>query len=183
MSSLDIALALLLAQGLLGAFDVFYNHEWDAKLPRQPSARQELAIHCVRGVLYGVLFVGVAWFEWHGTWTLALAALVTVEVWLTLWDFVVEDRSRRLSAVERVTHTILAMNGGAYIGFLAHHAVAEWWSQPSALVLGAPDWRTWILTCYAVGVTASGIRDGLASHALAGKDSTPVRNSIGASAV
>lgn len=163
---LHIALVLLVIQGAIGAFDVLYNHEWDARLPSQPSAAQELQIHSIRGVLYSVLFAGVGWFNWHGIWAVAFTLLILVEILLTLWDFVVEDRTRRLSSLERVIHTILAMNGGAYVALLFYVLYEDWLALPSALFFVDRGVVSWILSAYAVGVLLSGLRDGFASMRL-----------------
>ena len=66
-------------------------------------------------------------------WALALLLVFAVEIVLTLWDFVVEDRTRLLPATERVTHTVLAMNGGAFITLLAL-TTPQWLAMPTALI-------------------------------------------------
>ncbi len=165
MDTLSIVLTLLVVQGLLGAFDVIYHHELRVALPRQPGAATELRIHAIRAVLYGILFGGLAWFVWGGFALLALGAIVLVEVVLTLWDFIEEDRSRLLPPSERVLHTILAINGGAAFGLLCVHAPL-WWALPTGLQQTSHGWVSWVLTAMAIGVTASGVRDGLASRML-----------------
>jgi hypothetical protein len=163
---IDIVIILLIIQGAIGAFDVFYNHEWDAQLPKQPSAKLELKIHSIRSMLYAFVFLGIAWFEWHGSWVFAFGGLLLIEIFLTLWDFVIEDKTRKLSPVERVVHTVLAMNGGAYVGFMVYIFVENWIKQPTALHPVSYGWSSWILTVYAVGVFLSGVREGLASRNL-----------------
>mgnify|MGYP000007470299 CR=1 FL=1 len=160
---IDIVITLLIIQGAIGAFDVLYNHEWDARLPSQPSAKLELKIHSIRAVLYAIVFAGIAWFEFHGAWVFALGGLLLIEILLTLWDFVVEDKTRKLSPGERIIHTVLAMNGGAYVGFLVYIFVTNWINLPTALHLISYGWASWVLTAYAIGVFLSGIRDGIAS--------------------
>ena len=155
-------LILLSIQGAIGAFDVFYNHECVARLPRRPSAMLELRIHAVRAVLYAVVFIGLAWWEWHGLAALVFLILIGVEIGLTLWDFVVEDQTRRLSAQERLTHTVLAMNGGAYIALLGWVIFSEWWQQPSGLAWVNYGAFSSLLTLYGLGVFLSGLRDGWA---------------------
>jgi hypothetical protein len=55
-----IALYLLGVQGLIGAFDTIYYHEWKARLPaRGRRAARELALHAARDFLYGVLFISL----------------------------------------------------------------------------------------------------------------------------
>jgi hypothetical protein len=163
---LALALVLLMIQGAIGAFDVLYNHEWDARLPSQKSAALELRIHAIRSVLYAVLFAGIAWFDWHGFYAVIFALLIFVEILLTLWDFVVEDRTRRLSALERSVHTILAMNGGAYVVLLLLVMFQEWLALPAQLFFVDRGLVSWVLSAYALGVFMSGLRDGYASARL-----------------
>lgn len=160
---MNTVLYLLLAQGLIGAFDTLWHHEFSEALARRSSARIELRLHSVRAVLYGFLFAALAWTRWQGLWAWVLAAVVLVEVALTLRDFVEEDRSRLLPASERVVHTILAINGGALFALLA---AQDWWSLPDAIVPVDYGWISIVLSLMALGVTLSGIRDGLASMAL-----------------
>ncbi len=158
----DLFLNLLIAQALMGAFDTIYHHELKVALPRCINASQELAIHAVRALLYAVLFAGLAWFEWGGLWVVALASIVVVEVVLTLWDFVLEDTTRLLPKTERITHTILAINGGAVFLLLAL-MLPGWFERPTAFYAMDYGWRSWFLSVAAVGVALSGIRDALAA--------------------
>lgn len=160
-----LALQLMAAQGCLGAFDTLYHHELTEALPHKPGARLELGIHATRALIYALLFIGLAYWEWHGVFAVALLAIFTVEIVLTLWDFVVEDRTRLLPASERVTHTVLAVNGGAFITLLAMHFPA-WYAEPSALVWSAQGWLSVFLALCGVGVGVSGLRDGLAAWRL-----------------
>lgn len=170
-------LGLLLAQGLLGAVDTLYHHELTVALPRRPGAKEELAIHSIRALLYGVVFAAIANIEFHGAWIVSISTLVAIEVGLTLWDFVVEDNSRKLPATERILHTILAINGGALFGLYAWQLV-QWFALPSALVAVDYGWRGDALTLLAIGVAASGVRDGFAALRL-GKAVTPPNPFIG----
>lgn len=165
MNAHVLALQLMAIQGLLGAFDTLYHHELTEALPRRPSARLELTIHAVRALLYSVLFIGLSAWEFHGAWTWFLVAVFSVEIVLTLWDFVVEDQTRLLPATERVTHTILAINGGAFITLLALTAPA-WLAMPTALVWHSHGALSVFLALCGVGVGVSGVRDGLAALAL-----------------
>ncbi|MDR2189327.1 MAG: TIGR01777 family oxidoreductase [Azonexus sp.] len=162
---LTVILNLLLAQGLMGAFDTLWHHEIRCALPRQLNAAAELRLHAVRAVLYGVLFAGIAWFAWGGGFLILLWTIVGIEVALTLRDFVVEDQTRALPPSERVTHTLLAINGGALFGLLAWHS-ASWWALPTGLHWTPHGWHSGLLTACAIGVTASGLRDAVASRAL-----------------
>ncbi|QPN43346.1 TIGR01777 family protein [Priestia aryabhattai] len=156
------AITLLLFQGFLGALDTLYHHELTVALPQRHSARLELAIHAVRSCFYGVLFLGIAHVAFQGVWAIVVAVLFALEIGLTLWDFVVEDRSRKLPAVERIMHTVLAINAGAFFALYGTQLL-EWSRFPSGLAAIDLGWQGWLLTLFAVGVTASGIRDGLAA--------------------
>jgi uncharacterized protein (TIGR01777 family) len=160
--ALDWALALLIAQAVLGALDTLYHHELTVALAYRHGARLELSIHSMRSCFYGVLFLGIAHLAFQGTWAVVIALLFALEICLTLWDFVVEDRSRKLPAIERIMHTVLAINAGAFFALYGIQ-LAQWHSLPTALVPIDLGWRHWVLTLFAIGVTASGIRDGLAA--------------------
>lgn len=163
MEPLDAGIALLALHGLLGAFDTLYNHEWDARLPEHPAAARELRLHAGRSALYAAVFAGLAWFEWHGAFVALLAALVACEFWLTLVDSVVEDRTRDVSATERVVHMILGVTTGAWSGFVFYTGFTDWWSRPTALTGTGYGVVSWLLTAYALGAALSSLRDAMTS--------------------
>lgn len=160
-----LALQLMAIQGLLGAFDTLYHHELTEALPQRPSARKELSIHSARALIYSALFIGLSSWEWHGAWAVILLLVFTIEIVLTLWDFVIEDRTRLLPATERVTHTILAINGGAFITLLVL-TFPTWFQHDTAWVLHSQGWLSYFLMLCGVGVGLSGIRDGFAAYQL-----------------
>ena len=75
-----LALQLMAAQGLLGAFDTLYHHEMTEALPQRRSASKELSIHAIRSLLYSLMFIGLSAWVWHGVWALALLLLFVVAV-------------------------------------------------------------------------------------------------------
>ncbi len=156
-----LALQLMAVQGCLGAFDTLYHHELTEALAQRRSALRELSIHAARALIYGVLFVGLSAWTWHGAWSLVLLAVFGIEIVLTLWDFVIEDRTRLLPASERITHTLLAINGGAFITLLALNAPA-WLQQPTALQWQPHGLLSWFLAVCGLGVGLSGLRDAFA---------------------
>lgn len=162
MEIMSWVVGLLLVQGVLGGIDTIYHHELTVALPQRPGAKKELAIHSIRALLYGVVFAAIAHVEFHGVWIVSIAVLVLIEVGLTLWDFVVEDNSRKLPATERILHTILAINGGAVFGLYAWQLM-QWSALPAALVSVDYGWCSDLLTLFAAGVAVSGVRDGLAA--------------------
>jgi hypothetical protein len=163
---MTIAFGLLALQGVIGAFDTIYYHEWRARLPaRGRQSAPELYLHACRSILYAVLFGSLPWVAWHGAWLAALVAVIVAEIVLTLWDFVVEIRVRKpfgdVYAGERVTHAVMGILYGAMLAFLSP-ALVEWWRQPTALVVGAApvaEWMRVTLSVMAAGVLASGLRD------------------------
>ena len=160
------ALWLLAIQGIIGAFDTLYYHEWKARLPaRGGESAPELRLHAMRDFLYGVLFATLPWVAWHGRWVVVLVLVLVAEIVLTLWDFVVEIAVRRslgdVYASERVTHAIMGILYGAMIAYLIP-AMIEWWRMPTQLAFdppAIPELLQWGLMVMAVGVVVSGIRD------------------------
>jgi hypothetical protein len=157
---------LLIAQGLMGAFDTLYYHEWRARLTaRGPAAYPELRLHAVRDFLYALIFASLPVLAFRGAWAAALAAVLTAEIVITLRDFMVEDRVRAgfggVLPGERATHAIMGIVYGAMLAFLVP-TLAAWWTQPTALAfepVAAPQFLTLALWTMAAGVFLSGVRD------------------------
>ncbi|HEU4891976.1 MAG TPA: hypothetical protein VFT47_10530 [Vicinamibacterales bacterium] len=161
-----VALWLLAIQGIIGAFDTLYYHEWRARLPaRGAECAAELKLHAWRDFLYAVLFGTLPWLAWHGRWVLVLIAVLIAEIVLTLRDFVVEISVRKplgdVYAGERVTHAVMGILYGAMIASLVPVLIG-WARLPDGLVAtsyAAPDVLHWGLAMMAVGVLVSGLRD------------------------
>jgi hypothetical protein len=166
-STLAIGLLVLALHGVLGGFDTLYNHEWDGRLPAQPFAARELQLHAVRSALYAILFAGLAWFAWHGLFAWLLVAIVVLEYAVTLVDSVVEDDTRRLTRVERVTHMLLGFTTGGYFALIGLHALTQWRLQPTALVPTSYGRLSVGLSLLAAGVVAWTLRDAIAARRLA----------------
>ena len=72
-----VTLWLLALQGVIGAFDTAYYHEWRARLPGLgPQAAPELRLHAARDALYALIFATLPWFAWQGLWTIALVTVL-----------------------------------------------------------------------------------------------------------
>jgi hypothetical protein len=163
---ISTALWLLAVQGIIGAFDTLYYHEWRARLAaRSAIAAPELKLHAARDVLYAVLFATLPWVAWQGAWAVVLVAILVAEIVLTLADFVTEIAVRRslgdVYAGERVTHAVMGIVYGAMIAMLLP-TLWTWWQQPTALRLApaaVPAVLRWALVVMAVGVLVSGARD------------------------
>ena len=167
------ALWLLAIQGVIGAFDTLYYHEWRARLPaRGPAAASELKLHAARDFLYGILFAALPFVAWQGWWVLVLSAVLVAEIALTLTDFVVEIAVRKalgdVYAGERVTHAVMGILYGAMVACLIPELL-RWWALPAGLVAVAPavpDSLRWTLVLMAGGVVLSGVRDLYAARGL-----------------
>ncbi len=129
---MTLVFSLLTFQTLLGALDTFWNHEYVERLPSRRGARLELALHAAREFVYVFLFLALAWREWRGAWALLIAGALLVEVVITSWDFVVEDRTRRLPVFERILHTVLTLMFGVVLMALAP-VLFDWFQHPTAV--------------------------------------------------
>jgi hypothetical protein len=172
---MTIALWLLAIQGVIGAFDTLYYHEWRARLPaRGRRAASELKLHAARDFFYAVLFGTLPWLAWQGAWTLVLVAVLVAEIVLTLTDFIVEIAVRKdlgdVYGGERVTHAIMGILYGAMIAKLIPTLI-DWWRLPTALAAAppaGPHGLAVILLAMAAGVLLSGLRDLYAALELPG---------------
>jgi hypothetical protein len=168
-----VALWLLGIQGVIGAFDTIYYHEWRARLPaRGKQAAAELKLHAARDFFYAVLFATLPCIAWQGTWVVALAGVFVAEIALTLTDFIVEIAVRKplgdVYAGERVTHAVMGILYGAMVANLIP-VLVRWWARPAALAVEwaeIPDLLRWGLSVMAAGVFLSGLRDLYAAHEL-----------------
>ncbi len=162
MNAMNTIFLLLSVQAVMGAFDNLWHHELEARLPQRISARYELALHAAREAIYGIVFFGLAWFEWRGAFAALLAALLLAELCITLADFLEEDRTRRLPPFERLLHTLLTISYGLFLGLVAP-VLWGWLLQPTAMVLAPHGWVSWLFTAYAVGVWAWSVRNTIAT--------------------
>ncbi|HEX9451913.1 MAG TPA: TIGR01777 family oxidoreductase [Burkholderiales bacterium] len=159
---MEVAYTLLAAQGILGAWDNLWNHEYKVGLARRAGARAELVLHALRAALYAPVFVVFAWLELTGWYAAVFAGLLATEIAITLLDFVEEDRSRELPANERVLHTVLAINFGAFLAVL----VPQLWlnvQQPTAAVVMDRGIWSWLFSVFALGTAAWSLRDAIAA--------------------
>lgn len=170
---MTVALWLLMLQGLIGAFDTFYYHEWKARLPaRGANAGPELKLHAGRDFLYAILFSSLPLIAWQGWWVIVLSGVILGEIVLTLWDFVVEKVVRKglgdVFAGERVTHATMGIVYGGMLAFLVPTLIS-WWHLPTGLryaSLSIPETLRWGLVAMGLGVFVSGVRDLYAAFGL-----------------
>jgi uncharacterized protein (TIGR01777 family) len=148
---------LLTLQAILGGIDNLWHHEITERLPSRRSAAPELVLHAVRELIYAVIFLGLALYQPHGAWAWLLATLLLVEILVTLTDFIVEDRTRRLPPFERILHTVLALTFGAFLAVLAPVLFA-WAAMPTALPAVRHGF-TWPFVLFGTGLVAWSVRN------------------------
>jgi len=157
---------LLVLHGVLGAVDTVLNHELLERLPRRAAVRREIRLHSLREALYAALFIGLAWYDWHGAAALVIGAVLIAEIAVDALDEWTENELRVLPQNERVLHFILALNLGA-ITLLLAFAIADWRTRPTALVLHDHGWLSWLLTALGLAAAAWSVRDFVAWRRLA----------------
>jgi uncharacterized protein len=153
---------LIAIQIALGTLDNLWHHEITERLPAKRAARRELSLHATRELLYALLFVGIAHWTWEGAFSLVIAGLLAIEVCVTAADFVVEDMTRRLPKLERILHTVLAVNYGAILAAFAP-VLIDWWQMPTAVVAADYGWWSLGLTAAGCGVGCWAVRDAMAA--------------------
>jgi uncharacterized protein len=159
---MTLVFSLLTARTLLGTMDTLWNLEFGARLAWRRGARVELALHAGREFVYAILFLALAWREWHGGWVALVTGMLLLEGVITAADFVIEDRTRRLRAFERVLHTLLTVLYGVVLMALAP-VLIEWMSLPTAVVPATHGGFSVLSTVLAAVMAALGLRDALAS--------------------
>ena len=159
-----IAIWLLLVQASLGAFDTLYYHEYKLKLPHGAHTRLELRLHATRDFAYAIIIGSLGFVTWNGAFTLVLLALLLGEIVITLWDFIEEDKIRRLPPGERAMHAIMGIVYGAFLAFLIPE-MTRWARLDTGFGTAYHGFPAWMLLVLAIGVFVSGVRDLIASAA------------------
>lgn len=154
----DLLWILVTLQIAMGAFDTLFHHELTERLAWRPLQKRELRLHGVRNLIYAALFLVIAWSEPQGLLAVTLMAVLALELLITLVDFVEEDRTRRLPASERVTHTLLALNYGAILTLLAP-VLMSWSAGPTGLAPVSHGLWSLMASAAATGVLIFGLRD------------------------
>ncbi|MEW5882683.1 MAG: hypothetical protein AB1725_00470 [Armatimonadota bacterium] len=164
---MEVAIWLLLVQATLGAFDTVYYHEYRLRLPHGEHTTLELRLHAARDFAYAVIIGTLGFVTWQGAWAWVLAALLLGEIVITLWDFIEEDKVRKLPPGERATHAIMGIVYGAFLAYLVPEMI-QWAQAPTGFGASYHGIPAWILSCIAAGVFVSGVRDLLASLGVRG---------------
>lgn len=159
---MNVAIWILLVQASLGAFDTLYYHEYKLKLAHGDHTQTELKLHATRDFCYAIIIGSLGFATWNGLLAIGLLVILLAEIVITLWDFVEEDKVRKLPAGERCMHAIMGIVYGSFLAFLLPE-MWKWYQQPTgwgAVYHGIP---AWLLLLLAISVFLSGVRDLIAS--------------------
>ena len=132
---MEAAIILMMVQGVLGAADTLYYHEWRFRLAgHADETKIELRLHAARDFIYAIIFATLPWFAWSGALAWVLMLLLA-EILITLTDFVVEREARAsqggIATGEFLTHVVMAIIYGAFIATLMPH-LWGWTDGPTA---------------------------------------------------
>ena len=159
---MTVAIWLLFVQALLGAFDTLYYHEFRLRLPHGQGTTTELRLHASRDFAYAIIIGTLGFVTWNGALAWVLFALLAAEIVITLWDFIEEDRIRKLPAGERAMHAIMGIVYGAFLAYLIPEML-QWSRLPTGWGASYHGFPAWVLSGLAIGVFLSGVRDAVAS--------------------
>ncbi len=151
-----------MVQACLGAFDTLYYHEYMLKLPHCDHTGIELRLHASRDFAYAIIIGSLAWLTWHGVWIWILGTLLLAEICITLWDFIEEDKIRKLPPGERAMHAIMGIVYGSFLAYLIPQMLI-WAGEPTGFGTAYHGFPGWVLSLVAAGVFFSGVRDLIAS--------------------
>ncbi|MBS1700843.1 MAG: hypothetical protein JST12_04215 [Armatimonadetes bacterium] len=156
------AIWILLVQAILGATDTLYYHEYKLRLPHGDHTQTELRLHAVRDFCYAIIIGSLGFVTWQGPLAWILFAILIAEIVITLWDFVEEDKVRKLPPGERCMHTIMGIVYGAFLAYLLPE-LWKWSQEPLGWGPSYHGFPAWVLLLIATGVAVSGVRDLIAS--------------------
>jgi hypothetical protein len=152
------AIWLLIIQATLGAFDTLYYHEYRLRLPHRQGTSRELQLHAARDFAYAVIIGSLGFVTWNGMLAWLLFALLLTEIAITLWDFIEEDRVRRLPPGERAMHAIMGIVYGAFLAYLLPE-MFDWRLAATGFGASYHGFPAWLLAALSAGVFVSGVRD------------------------
>ena len=151
-----------MVQALLGAFDTLYYHEYKLRLAHDGATSTELRLHATRDFAYALVIGSLGFATWLGAWAYVLFAILAAEIVITLWDFIEEDKIRKLPPGERAMHAIMGIVYGAFLAYLLPELL-RWRAEPTGFGAAYHGFPAWVLALVATGVFLSGIRDLVAS--------------------
>ena len=172
---MEIPTYILFVLGCLGAADIALFHSVAHGIRSHADSVGELVTHSLRGPTYATLFLFIPNFELHGLFAWGLMALFVFDVGISVWDFWLEQGSRRflggLPSGEYVLHMLMAIVFGALVtSFLCFGH--DWFTAPTRLVYApaaAPIFLRVTLAIMAIAVLVSGMQDAAAAFRLSNR--------------
>jgi hypothetical protein len=170
--NMEAATFVLFALGCLGAADIAIFHSVAHGIRTHPDSAMELVTHSLRGPTYAALFVLIPNFVMQGLYAWLLIALFVFDVAISVWDFSMEQRSRRflggLPSGEYVLHIVIAMLFGALVALVVS-GMGDGFRLSTRLAY-QPASVPWpvrgLMAVMAVLVLYSGLQDALAAARL-----------------
>lgn len=159
---------LLFLLGCLGGVDIALFHSVSHSIRSHPDSVGELVTHSLRGPTYAALFVLIPNFVMQGFFAWGLVALFAFDMGISIWDFSLEQGSRRflggLPSGEYVLHMLMAIVFGSLVTSV-FYSVGEWFHAPTRIVYAptsVPGIVRFSMLIMAVLVLISGLQDALA---------------------
>ena len=175
---MEIPTYILFLLGCLGATDIALFHSVAHGIRSHADSVGELVTHSLRGPTYAALFLFIPNFLMHGLFAWGLMALFVFDVGISIWDFSVEQGSRRflggLPSGEYVLHMLMAIIFGALVATFIYGA-NSWFTAPTRLIYApaaVPELLRLVLAIMAICVLVSGIQDAAAVLRLKGLQRT-----------
>jgi hypothetical protein len=163
--ALSLLFFALILHAALAAVDVLLNHELLVQLPSHHGASTEQWLHSIRECIFTLIFIAIAWGQWHGLACWIVFALLAIELSISLIDTIVEVETRKLPVSERINHVFLYVNFGV-ICLLFSFVSADWLSQSTSVRFVHNGVLSWFLTLAACGSFFFCIRDAKAAMRL-----------------
>jgi hypothetical protein len=139
-------------------FDTLYYHEYRLKLPAGDHTGVELRLRASRDFAYAIIIGSLGFVTWNGPFAWMLLTILALEICVTIWDFIKEDKIRKLPAGERGMHAIMGIVYGAFLAYLVPEMIV-WSKEPAGFGPSYHGFPAWVLLVLAAGVFVSGVRD------------------------
>lgn len=166
---MEIPTYILFLLGCLGAADIVLFHSVAHGIRSHPDSAKELVTHSLRGPTYAALFVLIPNFALKGLFSWGLLALFVFDVGISIWDFWLEQSSRRflggLPSGEYVLHMLIATVFGGFVASFIYFA-GDWFGAATSLAYApaaVPGVLRLAMLTMAVLVLASGAQDAVAA--------------------
>jgi hypothetical protein len=151
------ATILLLAIGVIGAFDIAYFHTWRGALTKRPECRSEATVHVIRGFVYAAQFLLIPNVRLYGAWYAALVALFVIDAAVAMTDVLLEPKSREsqggLPRAEYLIHIVLSVLVGALLWSVFTTTWGDWNAPTDIRIAPHLFWPTTVMAAGSIAVS------------------------------